>query len=70
MNNGKFKIKIIIDEKVFKNLTSKFFLDFMYKKINWCKCLLSGEDILLFLNSLLTKENKFSKAGYHKRAAT
>ena len=54
----------------FKNLTFKIFFDFINKNISWCKCSLSGDDILFFFTSLLVNENKFSNAGYHKSAAT
>ena len=70
INVGILKIKIIIDEAEFKYLSSNNLFDFKYKKIFWCKCLLSGEDTLFFFNTLLDIENKFSNEGYHKMDAT
>ena len=64
------KIKIIIDEAEFKYLSLSNLFDFINKKILWCKCLLSGEDTLLFFSILLDIENKFSNEGYHKIDAT
>ena len=57
-------IKIPVNEFLYLNLNN-LLLIFLYTK--WCKCKLSGFEILVLVFNFLMIENKFSKAGYQSK---